>query len=177
MCELILAKCHQGQQKNGVENGPDYLSTLFPPIKSYIVPSNEFSIWISDWNLGYYNIFLQHQNLLNRNVVPIVLGGDHSVAVGSVSSSLKKYEDNLVVVWIDAHADIDPEESSISKNKHGMPVASLLKLNNQVNWIEDEKSTIPRLKPKQIIYFGIRDLDPFEIDVIKKLGITHLQCK
>ena len=172
--DLILAKCHHGQRKKGVDKGPDILASLFSPTRrTHVIYPSEFASWIMDWNSGYYSIFAMHQSLLDQGIMPVLLGGDHSVAVGSVSSAIKKYEDELIVLWIDAHADINTEESSISKNKHGMPVASLMKLNNQANWVEDSKTTIPKLKPEQIIYFGIRDLDIFEVDILNELNITN----
>jgi arginase len=98
----------------------------------------------------------------------ITLGGDHSIGHSSVSSSLNKYADDLLVIWIDAHADINTHDSSLSKNTHGMPVSGLVGL--EPNWINDK---IPILKPSNLVYFGIRDLDSAEVEFISKLGIRH----
>jgi arginase len=190
--DIISANCNQGQTKIGVMNGPVIISNIINEIinnKISVRDSNSEKLTNADklTNInntiipnklfdtidGYNLLFNSHSNMLSKfslygkksNPV-ITLGGDHSIGHSTVSSSLSKFNDDLLVIWIDAHADLNTHISSISKNTHGMPVSGLIGLED--NWIS---ASIPILKPENLIYFGIRDLDQAEIDFIKKLGI------
>lgn len=90
----------------------------------------------------------------------LILGGDQCLATGSISGMLRRYPD-LKVVWFGAHADINTPETSPSGNYHGMPVAHLLGWIGKgdvkgFNWLYDG----PLLKPENIVYIGLRDVDP-----------------
>jgi len=176
---IISANCNQGQTKNGVMNGPDIITDIINEIfnnpnsksdklskmNNIIIPNNFFSN-----NDGYKLLFDSHSKMLNTSSTSsypvITLGGDHSIGHSTVSSSLSKFNDDLIVIWIDAHADLNTHETSITKNTHGMPVSGLIGL--EYNWIS---SSIPILKPENLIYFGIRDLDQAEVNFIHNLGI------
>jgi arginase len=127
-------------------------------VESFVINENEFNT-----NYGYTQLFKLHNNSLNKNVVPIVLGGDHSIGHETVGSSVQKFGDNLLVIWIDAHADINTLEASKSKNTHGTPLAGLIGL-EPVRTQEIKKL----LKPENLAYYGIRDLDKFEIGILEK---------
>ena len=117
--------------------------------------------------LRYNNdIYKSNQKSLNDHNLNINLGGDHSIAIGSVSASLEKYKDDLVVIWIDAHADINNFKSSLSKNIHGMPLSILTSPNHY-------ELPLNRLKYNQIIYIGLRDCDDFEVKLIHDNQIRH----
>lgn len=95
----------------------------------------------------------------------IVLGGDHSISMGSISGLLEK-KTNIGVIWIDAHTDINTETTSPSGNAHGMPLASLMGIcNSEIN--NNDK----KLNPKNVFWIGARDIDDGEWENIKKLGI------
>lgn len=94
-------------------------------------------------------------------------GGDHGLSLGSIHGLLHHYPD-LVVIWADAHGDINPPEASSSGNFHGMPLSFLLKGDQgrrSFSWLRR------RLKPGQLIYMGPRDLDTAEKQIIEDLGI------
>lgn len=95
------------------------------------------------------------------------IGSDHTMGLGTVSAFLESFEDKeKIVIWIDAHADVHTREASESEHYHGMPVAFLLGLD------KDEKFPIKiLLKPEQLIYVGLRDVDPFEKNQVKDSGI------
>ncbi|HDD6805632.1 TPA: arginase [Staphylococcus aureus] len=103
---------------------------------------------------------------IENNRFPLVLGGDHSIAVGSVSAISKHYN-NLSVIWYDAHGDLNIPEESPSGNIHGMPLRiltgegpkELLELNSNV------------IKPENIVLIGMRDLDKGERQFIKDHNI------
>jgi arginase len=99
----------------------------------------------------------------------LVLGGDHGLATGSISG-LKAAHPNLKVVWVDAHGDCNIPEGSPSGNYHGMPVAHLL------GWMPEGSVPgfdwfKPNLKPEDIAYIGLRDMDEFEKNMLKKHNI------
>jgi len=97
----------------------------------------------------------------------VVIGGDHSLALGSIAGILRHTPD-VGVIWFDAHGDINTEASSPSANAHGMPVAALMGLcHSELNNIADV-----RLKPHNIFWVGARDLDEGEVSIIESLGIT-----
>ncbi len=100
---------------------------------------------------------------------PLVLGGDHSVAIGTIAGVLQHYK-KLGVIWFDAHGDINSEATSPSGNIHGMPVAVSLGIGH------DKLTSIGgaenKIDSKNIVLIGCRDLDTGERKVLKELGIT-----
>jgi arginase len=107
---------------------------------------------------------------------PLILGGDHSIAVGSLAGILRAKPDTGVI-WVDAHADLNTPASSESGNMHGMPLAIMMKelVPDRRNipgfeWLE-EGSTVPFLSPKSLVYVGLRDIDKAERQFIRQLGI------
>lgn len=98
----------------------------------------------------------------------LTLGGDHSIAIGSIGGALKA-NPNLGVIWVDAHGDFNTPESSPSGNIHGMPLAFLTK--------QMQKYKLPSfawltrfLKPEQLVLVGIRSIDPDERALMKAWG-------
>jgi len=169
---LIFAECGAGQQKEGVEIGT-VLHTLFTDVSKN--NNNYIESALFDSFIGYRQLYKIHQQQLYDNKIPVTLGGDHSIGHITVGSSIQKYKDDILILWIDAHADINTLESSISKNTHGTPLSGLIGL-EQV-WIPEIKHL---LKPHNLIYFGIRDLDDFEKCVLHKYNIksvSHTQLK
>jgi arginase len=99
----------------------------------------------------------------------IILGGDHGLASGSIYG-IKEAHPDLKVVWVDAHGDCNTPEASPSGNYHGMPVAHLL------GWFGEEPLVgfewfKPILKPEDIVYIALRDVDDFEKYALKKHNI------
>lgn len=109
---------------------------------------------------------------LEENDFSLFLGGDHSVGISTVSAVKSVHKDALVI-WIDAHADLNTPESSTSNSLHGMPVSFLMGLNqakhpNSFQWAQN------RVSPSDLLYLGVRDLDPAESKTIKALGINKV---
>jgi arginase len=101
----------------------------------------------------------------------LILGGDHSLSAGSVSAILKARPDTGII-WVDAHGDLNVPGTSPSGNMHGMPLGLMMAfIDNKklpgFEWLAD----LPPLKPEQVVFVGLRDLDPFERTVIKEKGI------
>lgn len=102
------------------------------------------------------------------------LGGDHSIGAGSVSAILKARPDTGII-WVDAHGDINTPETTQSGNMHGMPVALLLRQFPPealpgFEWMKG----LPVLKPNQIAFIGLRDIDEGERRFLKDLGILAM---
>jgi arginase len=99
---------------------------------------------------------------------PLVLGGDHSLSVGSIRGAAKHRR--LGVIWVDAHADFNTAETTPSGNIHGMPLAALCGLGDtRLVSLWDE--TKPILDPKRVAIIGARDLDPGEKRNLREAGI------
>jgi len=106
----------------------------------------------------------------------LTLGGDHSIAIGTVAGVAKATRERLgretAVIWVDAHADINTPELSDSGNIHGMPVAFLTGIAKEDNeeyfgWIKEEMM----LNKRKLVYIGLRDVDPAEKKILRDHGI------
>ncbi|XP_054652992.1 arginase-2, mitochondrial [Dunckerocampus dactyliophorus] len=107
----------------------------------------------------------------------VVLGGDHSLAVGSVGGHVQQCPD-LCLVWIDAHADINTPVTSPSGNLHGQPVAFMLKeLRDKMPDIPGFSWVKPFLSCRDLVYIGLRDVDPGEYHIMKNLGIQYFTMR
>lgn len=103
---------------------------------------------------------------------PLVLGGDHSVAVGTVSGMaqhFRKKKQKLGVIWLDAHTDMNTPETSPSGNVHGMPLACLVGEGPRA--LTHLYGVTPQVDPKNVVLVGIRDVDVTERPVVTKSGV------
>ncbi|GAB3796019.1 arginase [Virgibacillus kimchii] len=99
---------------------------------------------------------------------PLVLGGDHSIAIGSLAG-ISTYYGNLGVIWYDAHGDLNSSETSPSGNIHGMPLAASLGIGHEK--LTNLYGDAPKIKPENIVIVGARSLDPGERELIRDKGI------
>jgi len=103
---------------------------------------------------------------------PLVVGGDHSIAMGSISGISRFYKDQdqaMGLIWFDAHGDMNLPSSSPSGNVHGMPLSHLLGFGDeQLSSIFGVK---PAITPDKVVLIGIRDIDSIERDIIRKSGV------
>lgn len=111
---------------------------------------------------------LQVDKVISNERFPLVFGGDHSIAVGTLAGVAKHYK-NLGVIWYDAHGDLNTSDTSPSGNIHGMPLAASLGIGHDslTNVLEYS----PKVKPENLVMIGIRSLDDGEKELIKELGI------
>ncbi|KAK7502699.1 hypothetical protein BaRGS_00005949 [Batillaria attramentaria] len=108
----------------------------------------------------------------NRQIA-LTLGGDHSVAIGSIYGHAQSCP-NLVVVWVDAHADLNTPLSSPSGNIHGMPLSFVIKeMKKYTTALPGFEWVQPCLSAKDLVFIGLRDVDEAERAFINELGI---QC-
>ena len=170
-----------GQMKDGVQKAPSEMSELGIASKLISLGNNVRHYGMiypkrkdtTNRTVGYYTanlarkVFQERKD--NRRILNI--GGDHSVAIGSINGILE-HDPNTIIIWIDAHSDINTIESSPSGNFHGMPLAFLTGLDNPTK-LSKSKYLNPKLKFDSLALLGIRDLDKFEKDIIKRHNILN----
>ncbi|OUW38440.1 MAG: arginase [Flavobacteriaceae bacterium TMED184] len=125
---------------------------------------------------------------LQKGFFPLILSGDHSSALGSLSGIQKANPDKEIgVIWLDAHADIHTPYSTPSGNIHGMPLAAALSIDNkefsknkvsdstEKNWLRMKNmgDKVPLIKPENLIYFGVRDTEKEEDQIIQSKKIKN----
>lgn len=109
---------------------------------------------------------------LEAGKVPLCLGGDHSMAAGTVSGVAEYYRkqnQRIGLIWIDAHTDINTPDSSPSGNVHGMPLAALMGL-----WPGELANIFdftPKVKPENCVLVGVRDIDAVEKENVRRAGL------
>jgi arginase len=109
---------------------------------------------------------------LESGKVPLVLGGDHSVAAGTVAGVAEFYRrqnQRIGLIWIDAHSDMNTPETSPSGNVHGMPLAAIMGLGPVE--LGDIFNFSPKVRPENCVLVGIRDVDAHEKENIRKAGV------
>ena len=167
-----------GQRKGGVNKAPqiltDYVKNKCQNVTEYNIKQNNKIITqnirsqISD---DCFSLSTFMKDSLTHNDLTITFGGDHSLGIGSVEGVLS-YDPLTYVVWIDAHADINTPERSLSGNLHGMPLAFNCNLvKNNFPWLHHY------LDPSRLIYLGLRDIDDFEKEIIQKYNIMNYTAK
>lgn len=113
------------------------------------------------------------ERALRQGRFPIVLGGDHSVAVGTVNGVAAHYRrrgHRVGVIWMDAHTDMNTPETSPSGNVHGMPLACLVGAGPRE--LAHLQGVAPVLDPRNVALVGIRDVDLDERPVVRESGVT-----
>lgn len=111
--------------------------------------------------------------VLDKGHFPLILGGDHSIAIGTISGMSEFYrrqQQEIGVIWVDAHADMNTPESTESGNIHGMPVSALL--GEGASELTQLGGFAPKIKADKVVLIGIRDVDYNEKQMVKKLGVT-----
>lgn len=98
---------------------------------------------------------------------PLVLGGDHSIAIGTIRGASR--EADIGVLWFDAHGDFNTPETSLSGNVHGMPLAAAI---SHGSFADTEWANAPGVNPENVVLVGLRDLDEKERDAIRESPVT-----
>ncbi len=121
---------------------------------------------------SYENMAKSIKLILQNGEFPLILGGDHSIALGTFSAIASFYHaqgKEIGMIWLDAHADINTHESSPSGNLHGMPLAALLGAGESS--LVNLEGYAPKLNPKYFAHVGARDLDIGEKRRIREFGL------
>jgi len=109
---------------------------------------------------------------LDEDMVPLVLGGDHSIAIGStagVAAHFHKHSKRAGMIWLDAHADMNTPETSPSGNVHGMPLASIMGYGPSE--LTGLGGVTPMIESRNVVLVGVRDLDSKEKRLVKESGV------
>ena len=184
---IIGAPSDYGQQRRGVDMGPsairyagvvERLENLGYDIQDEgdIIVKKSFTSLNLDKSLKNLQEVIEVSRdlcekvkaIVNEGIFPLVLGGDHSVSIGTLAGLASKYK-SLGVIWFDAHADINLPETSPSGNIHGMPVAISLGMGEE-NLVQIG-GIAPKISPENLIIIGARSVDEGEKELIRRLGI------
>lgn len=189
--DIIGAATSFGQPKLGVDLGPEALryANLVEEIKSTDIEVNDkgniysdFKVDISTHSTGGDKVLKNYEQVVNFNeklaasadesvtsgAFPLILGGDHSLAIGSLAGISRHYE-NLGVIWYDAHGDLNDINTSPSGNLHGMPLAISCGIGDER--LVNLHAPGIKIKPQNIVLIGMRDLDEGEKEYIRKENI------
>lgn len=171
-----------GQGKNGVDQGPAALrargiETLLPKgtVQRTVPVLPESEIRENEEHLKRVDGVLHTVNALanivkeemEANRFPFIVGGDHSMAIGTLAGLA--HSGPYGVIWVDAHADLNTSESSPSGNIHGMPLAAAMGMGDVR--LTEVGGREPKLAPEHLVYIALRDIDEGEIREINRLGI------
>lgn len=113
------------------------------------------------------------ERALNEGAFPLVLGGDHSVAVGTVagvSRHFRRRKEAIGLIWLDAHADMNTPETSPSGNVHGMPLACCI--GHGPRELSQIFGYAPKVRPRNVALVGVRDVDQLEQPHVRESGVT-----
>ncbi|MDR7002811.1 arginase [Neobacillus niacini] len=176
-----------GQMRRGVDMGPsairyaginERLKPLFDEVHDLgDIPIGRPEVVVDkESNLRNLDLVAEKNTLLAEKVdeviesgsFPLVLGGDHSIAIGTLAGVAKHYK-NLGVIWYDAHGDLNTAETSPTGNIHGMPLAASLGLGHPL--LTELGGYCPKIRPENVVIIGARALDDGEKDLIKEIGI------
>lgn len=159
---IILFPHNLGQTKTGTEKSPELMHKYINKNKHVIKKVNDTKNLFKNIN----NLYKVNQSTKGKM---INIGGDHSMSIATIASTLNKYPD-AKVVYFDAHADINTYQSSNSKHYHGMPLSFVTGMDRDKNF-----SFIKNKLPfKNLLYIGSRCWDKFEVDEIYKKNIQFL---
>ncbi len=118
------------------------------------------------------------RSAMKRGRVPVTIGGDHSIAVGSISAvaaHFKKAKKKLGIVWVDAHGDMNTPATTSSGNVHGMPLSAVLGLGAPA--LTEIEGKGAKVDADRVALVGVRDLDLAEMEVIQKSGVHVFTMK
>jgi len=187
---IIGMPLYYGCDRNGAQYGPDTLreNGLIDIAKKHghevydmgnlYVPEIDIDDKYKDHpKVKYLNPIININTNLANNVYsslmakafPFVVGGDHSLGAGSIAGA-SKYFDNLAVIWIDAHGDINTDETTPSGNAHGMPLAASMNVGHEKYtniYFQGQK-----VKPENVHIIGVRGIDEGEAELVKKLNLN-----
>jgi arginase len=188
---IIGAPLDLGQDRRGVDMGPSALrvanlnarvASLGYEVEDWgNIPVEQKEAWPQgDVHAKYVSLIAaachalasRVSEALDRGHLPLVLGGDHSVAVGTVSgvsSHFRARSEKIGLIWLDAHADMNTPGSSPSGNVHGMPLACIL--GNGPDPLAGLLGYRPKVDPRNTVIVGLRDVDSTEKPQVRDSGV------
>jgi arginase len=185
---IIGAPSDFGQGRRGVDMGPsairyaglqekleqlghrveDLGNIPVPPPEQHRVVHEKLK-YLSEVKAVCEALFERVRDVVRAGHVPIVLGGDHSISIGSVAG-VAAARPSLGIIWFDAHGDMNTHETTPSGNIHGMPLAASLGLGHPD--LTQIGGFAPKVQPDKVVLVCARSIDPEEARLIRKSGIT-----
>jgi arginase len=142
------------------------------PPESMKRASNARAFYLPEITAACEELAATVEQTLEEDAVPVVIGGDHSIAIGSVAgvaSFFRKRDQRVGIVWLDAHTDVNTPDTTPSGNVHGMPLAVLL--GKGVPELTNIGGFSPKVYPESSVIIGARSVDPGEVALIRAMGI------
>jgi arginase len=181
-----------GAGRRGTDMGPSaiHVAGLVPKLRAVghdvtdvfpiDVQSYEQQDTVGDINARFLETIAHTCSLLADRVekecadghVPLVLGGDHAQAIGTISGLARHHQarnERIGVLWVDAHTDMNTPDTSPTGNIHGMPLAALL--GHGPSELTSLAGGPPALRPEDVAIIGARDVDAGEVGLVKELGV------
>jgi arginase len=185
---IIGAELDLGAGRRGVDMGPSAIryaglgerlralgirsedrGNVFTHVRETMEPGDGSARFLTEIRETCERISEQVRNATESGLTPLVLGGDHSLALGTVGG-LASIHGPGAVLWFDAHGDMNTPQTTPSGNVHGMPLAALLGLAGV--GFESNSWPLPALSPERVALIGTRSIDPGEREAIKETGVA-----
>ena len=185
---IIGADLDLGQGRRGVDMGPsairyaglgDRLEAIGLHVSDHgnvatalpetVAPGNEHARFLAEIKAACERVARQVAEAVQEGLVPLVLGGDHSVALGTVGGMASRNGAGAAI-WLDAHGDLNTPETSPSGNVHGMALAALV--GRATDGFESDAWPLPALDPAKTSLIGVRSLDDGERKAVAELGLA-----
>lgn len=180
MKTILIGACSDlGVHHNGTKNGPiEILKDYKDKIMLYQNENYIKSLDKKDLrkNLEELNIFNQKlYQIIDKEIkkgnIPLTIGGDHSISISSALAS--RNNNNIGIIWIDAHTDFNTFETTTTGNIHGLPLATITGYKNQILRTFGNNT----INPKNAVIIGARSIDSLEYDNLNNAGITYYTTK
>jgi arginase len=166
--DRLRALGHEVQDEGNVDS----------PTQETIDPGDPKHKYLREITTVCTSLYERALHVLETGGVPIVLGGDHSVAAGSVSASAafaKQQGKPVGLIWVDAHGDMNTPETTLSGNVHGMPLAALL--GGAPTSLAEIGGFAPKVRPSTTVLVGVRNLDEREKAAVRQAGVHVFTMK
>jgi arginase len=185
---IIGAPLDLGQERRGVDMGPSAiryaglderltriwlavsdLGNIVTPEPEALAVVDERARYLPEILASCAELAALVEEAVREGARPLVLGGDHSIAIGTLAGLAGAAGRPGGVIWVDAHGDLNTPDSSPSGNVHGMSLAAAL--GQAPEWFAHERLALPSVDPSRVVLLGIRSLDPAERAFIHESGI------
>ncbi len=188
---IVGAPLDLGQGRRGVDMGPSAIryagleerlasfgcrvvdrGNLSTPEPEALVAGDERARFLAEILEACARLATIVTEVVGEGALPLVLGGDHSIALGTLSGLRAAAGRPGGVIWIDAHGDLNTPETSPSGNVHGMPLAAALGLAGPA--FSHPALDLPAVDPRRVVLLGVRSLDPAERALIRETGVRAI---
>ena len=185
---IIGAPLDLGQERRGVDMGPSAIryagleerlarigldvfdrGNVRTPEPEALALADERARYVSEILTACTELAGIVESAVREGARPLVLGGDHSIALGTLAGLAAAAGRPGGVIWIDAHGDLNTPETSPTGNVHGMPLAAAV--GRASEWFTHEGLTLPAVEPARVVLVGIRSLDTSERAFLHESGI------